>query len=61
MCKMHKWGTVFDKHFQRRVKALLVFCDYKDEGCSWQGELAALDYHIRSCPIKGTGLLPRFR
>lgn len=61
MCKIHNWNTTLDKHFQRKVKALLVICHYKDEGCSWQGELAALDYHTQSCPFKDTRLLPRLQ
>lgn len=54
LCTIDEWNTMLDKYFQRKVKELLVFCYYKDEGCNWQGELSTLDYHSQSCQMKGT-------
>ena len=49
LCKASGWSTVEDKHFQRQVRALRVFCRHKDKGCDWQGELANLQQHVLSC------------
>ena len=56
LCKAHCWSATWDKNFQRNVKSLLVFCCNKESGCSWTGELSALDYHIQSCPKNGVPL-----
>ena len=53
LCTIDEWNTMLDKYFQRKVKGLLVFCHYKDEGCNWQGEWSALHYHTQSCQMKG--------
>ena len=37
--------TMLDKHFQRKVLDLRVFCSKKEEGCSWKGELRDLETH----------------
>ena len=47
MCNAEKWSTVLDKHYQRQVKALPVFCS---RGCQWKGELSELDRHLQRCP-----------
>ena len=57
LCKMIQWSTMLDKHYQREVNSLLVFCHYKDRGCTWQGELSAFEYHVSSCPMKDTPLM----
>ena len=51
LCKTPRWGTVLNKHFQRQVNALHVFCRHEDRGCGWHGELSALECHIQSCPM----------
>ena len=49
LCNNIPLSTILNKHFQREVKRIRVFCDNQ---CSWQGELSALDYHLQSCPKK---------
>ena len=49
LCKASGWRTMEDKHFQRQVRALRVFCRHKDKGCGWQGDLADLQAHVLSC------------
>ena len=55
LCKTFVWSTVLNKHFQRQVKSLHVFCRNKGGGCVWQGELSAQEYHIKqSCTTRDT-------
>ena len=49
LCNHCILDTSFDKHFQRKVKELSVFCCHKSKGCEWQGELAAFDDHLKTC------------
>ena len=48
---------MLNKHFQRQVNALHVFCHHEDRGCGWQGELSALERHIQSCPMADRPLM----
>lgn len=57
LCGTSPWNTVLDKHFQREVVALGVYCHHQDRGCVWQGELSALDTHAESCPMRNVPLL----
>ena len=52
LCKKQSWNTILDKHLQRQVKSLRMFCRHKDRGCGWQGELAAFHHHVESCPMR---------
>jgi hypothetical protein len=56
LCKKPSWSTVLNKHFQRQVNSLRLFC-HEDRGCRWQGELAAFHRHVKSCPMKDGPLL----
>ena len=51
LCKTSEWSTMLNKHFQRQVKELLVFCHHKDSGCSWKGELSDWHHHVQSCQM----------
>ena len=33
LCNTHPWNIFFNKHFQRQVKSLHVFCCHDDRGC----------------------------
>ena len=57
LCKASQWSTVLNKHFQRQVNSLCVFCRHEDKGCGWQGELAAFTHHVQSCPMTGGPLM----
>ena len=50
LCNETDWHTMLNKHFQRQMKNLMMFCTYKARGCRWQGELFELELHVRSCP-----------
>ena len=52
LCRSHPLSTTLNKHFQRQVRSLHVFCCYEDRGCEWQGEVARYEEHISSCPNK---------
>ena len=60
-CGTFPWGTVLNQHFQRQVRALKVFCPYKDRGCLWQGELYDYDKHAESCDMEDAQLLASFQ
>ena len=51
MCSTSQWRTMLNKHFQRQVNLLCVFCPHEDRGCGWQGELAAYAQHVMSCSM----------
>ena len=57
LCKTPRWSTVLNKHFQRQVNALHVFCRHEDRGCGWHGELSDLECHIQSCPMTDRPLM----
>lgn len=52
LCTSSEWTTMPDKYFQREVKAVHVFCQNKESGCGWKGELANFEHHIPSCKFK---------
>ncbi|CAI8055649.1 hypothetical protein GBAR_LOCUS30361 [Geodia barretti] len=51
LCKTSPWSIMLDKHFQRKVNSLSVFCCHEDRGCWWIGELAAFHNHVVCCPM----------
>ena len=57
LCKTRSWSTVLNKHFQRTVYSLRVFCRHEERGCGWQGELAALQHHVQLCPMADAPLM----
>lgn len=57
LCKKPRWSTMLSKHFQRQVKSLHVFCRHEERGCGWQGELAAFQHHVQSCPMSEAPLM----
>uniref|UniRef100_A0A1X7STK2 RING-type domain-containing protein n=1 Tax=Amphimedon queenslandica TaxID=400682 RepID=A0A1X7STK2_AMPQE len=38
-----------DKSLQRVLKSLSVYCNKKNEGCEWEGELGDLQHHQENC------------
>ena len=53
-CKEKEITTTLDKHFQRQVREIQVFCSYRKSGCEWTGEVSSLPAHINSCPKKNS-------
>ena len=56
-CKKEEFKTTPDKHFQRQVHELQVFCSHRGRGCEWTGEVASFNTHVKSCPKKNSPLL----
>ena len=54
ICGTQGWSTVLNRHFQRQVRSLRVFCRHEARGCEWKGELRDLDSHpcAVSCPCE---------
>ena len=52
LCKTRPLNTILNKHFQRQVMSVRVFCRHDDRGCGWQGELANFESHVQSCPMR---------
>ena len=42
--------TVPNKHIDRAVKSLPIFCINSKKGCKWQGKLSSIDNHINGDP-----------
>ena len=52
LCKTRYFTTHNDKYFKRKVAELKVFCQYKEQGCKWIGELGSLVEHASSCSMR---------
>ena len=46
LCKKMLLKTADDLFFQRKVMELRVRCSHRRQGCSWVGELRALESHL---------------
>ena len=57
VCKEAHWNTMLNKHFQRQVNSLHVFCRYESRGCGWQGELVSFHNHVKRCPMSDSPLI----
>ena len=49
-CKEEKFDTFRDKRLRRSLCGCVVFCNHKQEGCKWKGELGQLDNHLNLSP-----------
>ena len=56
LCKEADLRTTQDKHFQRKVRELRVYCHHRRRGCRWVGELGALHGHEQFCASKTSPL-----
>ena len=61
MCKKEKFVTSHDIYFRRQTHGLRVFCDHKERGCGWKGELSALNHHIQTCSWKTSSIVKDLR
>jgi TNF receptor-associated factor 4 len=41
-----------DKHINRKIKSLQVYCNNKDDGCQWKGDLKDIEDHLQECPYQ---------
>ena len=47
MCRSKDFTSVPNKQAHRAIRSLNVLCDNKSKGCLWQGELSAMEDHLR--------------
>ena len=48
-CRTHAFITLLDREVERQVLSLKVYCNNKEDGCTWIGELRQLEPHLNSC------------
>jgi len=46
LCNVEKFTTMLDKHFDRKVNELQVWCTNKEVGCTWHGTVYQLRRHL---------------
>ena len=52
LCNEDLFTTLRNKGLERALNELEVQCEHKGSGCSWSGELGALDNHLKGqCPL----------
>ena len=53
MCRSENFNSYINKQVDRKVKNLLVYCNKKEEGCQWKGELNDVNDHAHnSCQFQ---------
>ena len=50
MCKKENLSTTHDKHVQRQVQQLMVFCPHRNKGCGFMANITEIERHISRCP-----------
>ena len=48
VCNENRFDSMTDKAFERKIKALKVFCPEREDGCEWTGELVSLEHHLEN-------------
>ncbi len=50
MCRTHIGDKYFkDTRSDREIKSLKVYCDNKEAGCDWTGEIRRIEKHLECC------------
>ena len=57
MCQQEGFSATHDKHFQREVKELLVFCPHRNRGCGFMADIADMERHVPRCSKKDHQIL----
>ena len=53
MCRTHIGDKYFkDTRSDREIKSLKVYCDNKEAGCDWTGEVREIEKHLEECGYK---------
>ena len=47
ICNEPEFNMITAKGLEKRIKALQIYCIYREKGCNWTGELASLDDHFK--------------
>lgn len=54
LCTQENFSCILDKHFQRQIQQLLIFCPNRNRGCGYMMEIASLDMHLKNCLMKNS-------
>ena len=49
LCRTPEFATMIDREVERQVLSLKVYCDNKQDGCGWTGELRQRERHLSTC------------
>ena len=49
LCRTPEFATMIDREVERQVLSLKVYCDNKEDGCGWTGELRQQETHNNTC------------
>ena len=49
LCRTLEFATMIDREVERQVLSLKVYCDNKQDGCGWTGELRQQESHLNTC------------
>ena len=49
LCRTPEFATMIDREVERQVLSLKVYCNSKQHGCTWIGELRQLERHLIGC------------
>ena len=49
LCRTPEFATMIDREVERQVLSLKVYCNSKQHGCTWIGELRQLEKHLIGC------------
>ena len=52
MCRSEDFKCIRNKQTERVIKSLKVFCNNRNEGCEWQGEINNIDKHLTHCQFQ---------
>ena len=49
LCRTPQFITLLDREVERQILSLKVYCNNKEDGCTWIGELRQLEGHLNTC------------
>ena len=50
LCKGPFGTVVLDRHLQRTINSLRIYCPFQSDGCDWKGELKSISEHLNASP-----------
>ena len=59
LCRTPQFITLLDREVERQILNLKVYCNNKEDGCTWTGELRQLEGHLNSC--NGCNVLCKYK
>ena len=46
LCRVKEFKTLIDREHQRKILGLKVYCNHREQGCQWVGEVRHIDNHL---------------